>query len=158
MPSSIIEIAETDRVDDALVELWVESWKATRSDIDFAARRGWFVRHMAGLRDGGALTLRAEADGALLGFVTINPVTFYLDQLAVRSRAFGTGVADRLMDGAKRRSPERIDLLVNQDNPRAIRFYEKAGFRITGAGGTNFPLWSMTWTPARANVSPCRSI
>jgi putative acetyltransferase len=33
-----------------------------------------------------------------------------------------------LLDEAKRISPKGLELLVNKDNARAIRFYEKHGF------------------------------
>jgi putative acetyltransferase len=37
-----------------------------------------------------------------------------------------------LLDEAKRISPKGLELLVNKDNARAIRFYEKHGFKYTG--------------------------
>jgi putative acetyltransferase len=37
-----------------------------------------------------------------------------------------------LVDEAKRRSPAGIRLLVNTDNARAIRFYERNGFVQAG--------------------------
>jgi putative acetyltransferase len=41
-------------------------------------------------------------------------------------------VALVLMAEARRLSPAGLDLKVNADNARAIRFYEKQGFVITG--------------------------
>ena len=38
-----------------------------------------------------------------------------------------------LIDAAKRQSPRGLDLKVNTDNARAIRFYEKQGFADAGA-------------------------
>jgi putative acetyltransferase len=145
-------------IDPELVELWVQSWKATRSDIDFEARRGWFIGHMENLHDGGARILRADGPEGLQGFATIHPITGYMDQLAVRPDAFGTGVGDRLIALARRNCPGRIDLLVNQDNFRAIRFYQRVGFVITGEAETKIKLWSMTWTPTRDSVEQCKSI
>jgi putative acetyltransferase len=37
-----------------------------------------------------------------------------------------------VLDEAKRISPTGLDLLVNKDNARAIRFYEKHGFIYAG--------------------------
>src|SRR3974390_1466755 len=72
----------------------------------------------------------AEAYGALVGFVTVDPKTMYLDQIVVAPELWGSGVALRLLDEAKRISPRGLDLLVNKDNFRAIRFYEKHGFNM----------------------------
>ena len=50
----------------------------------------------------------------------------------VAPEAWGSGLARALLDEAKRLSPAGIDLLVNKDNARAIRFYEKHGFAYAG--------------------------
>jgi putative acetyltransferase len=73
----------------------------------------------------------AEQAGALIGFVTID-ATGYLDQLVVAPDHWGSELADALIDEAKRLSPDRITLLVNTDNTRAIRFYERNGFVRAG--------------------------
>jgi len=67
----------------------------------------------------------------------------------VAPEAWGTGTAERLLAEARRLSPRGLDLQVNQDNRRAIRFYEKQGFAITGedknsAGRLTY--W-MKWRP-----------
>ena len=68
---------------------------------------------------------------ALIGFVTID-ATGYLDQLVVAPDRWGSELATALVDEAKRLSPDRITLLVNTDNVRAIRFYERNGFVHAG--------------------------
>jgi len=50
-----------------------------------------------------------------------------LDQLVVAPDHWGSPLATALVDEAKRLSPDLITLLVNTDNARAIRFYERNG-------------------------------
>ena len=96
----------------------------------------------------------AETDGALAGFVTVDPKTGYLDQIVVAPEAWGGSGRRRSLDEAKRLSPARLDLHVNKDNARAIRFYEKHGFahrrrrRQSGVGGRS----RMSW-PAEAHAT-----
>jgi putative acetyltransferase len=74
----------------------------------------------------------ADDGGVLIGLVTVDPRNRYLDQLVVAPEAWGSGVAEKLMAEAKRISPSGLDIFVNQDNLRAIRFYEKHGFAFGG--------------------------
>src|SRR6516164_2453299 len=51
---------------------------------------------------------------------------------------------------AKRISPAGLDLHVNKDNTRAIRFYEKQGFVISGEAlnwRSGAPVHKMSWRP-----------
>jgi putative acetyltransferase len=94
----------------------------------------------------------AEAKGQLVGFVTIDPGTLDLDQLVVAPEAWGTGIAATLIAEAKRLSPQGIDLHVNKDNERAIRFYQKQGFAISGEAmnwRSGAPVYKMSWRPER---------
>jgi putative acetyltransferase len=118
----------------ALLDLWVASWRATYPEIDFDARRDWLIAHIRALENAGAATLVFEEAGALAGFVTLDPVTQWLDQLCVAPTHFGAGAATRLMTAAKGASRERIGLDVNADNARALRFYAREGFTRIGAG------------------------
>ena len=68
----------------------------------------------------------------MIGFVTIDPQTMYLDQIVVAPEHWGSGLALALLEEAKLLSPHGIELLVNKDNARAIRFYEKHGFNYAG--------------------------
>ena len=118
--------------EDAAIELWRRTWQQHYPRIDFAARVNWWrERWRSELVPAATITL-AERDGALLGFVTVDPKTRYLDQFVVAPEAWGSEVARALMDEAKRQSPTGLDLLVNKDNARAIRFYEKHGFVYAG--------------------------
>lgn len=141
----------------AMLDLWVAAWRATMPQIDFAARRDWLADRLAIFASEGVTILcAADAAGAVAGFVTIDRQGAYLDQLAVAPRHFGDGVAATLLRAAKRESPRRIELLVNQDNPRAIRFYEREGFvRIEPTTSTTAgrPIWRMRWPHGHASSS-----
>ena len=119
----------------SLAGVWVASWREAMPDIDFAARRPWFLDHLRALEAAGAITICAfDGLDRLVGFVTFDPATTYLDQLAVAPEAKGTGAAKLLLDKARRLSPNGLVLDVNQDNARALAFYEREGFAKTSEG------------------------
>jgi len=119
----------------SLAGLWVASWRETMPDIDFEARRPWFLDHLRALEAAGAITLCAfDGLNRLLGFVTFDPARAFLDQLAVAPEAKGTGAAKLLLNEARRRSPNGLVLDVNQDNARALAFYEREGFAKAAEG------------------------
>lgn len=146
-----VEIREAAAPDlPAIQQLWVAAWKAAMPQIDFEARRDWFARHCAALHASGSRTLVALANRAIVGFVMIDPVTGYLDQFAVAPERGGTGLAGELLRAAKKLAPAGIDLDVNTDNDRAIRFYEKHGFATIGHGinaNSGRPVYKMSWRP-----------
>jgi putative acetyltransferase len=120
------DIVVRERVDAdeaALLDTWVASWREARPDLDFEARRPWFVERMRELANGGSATLVAIS---------------------------GLGIAERLMQAARILAPHGIGLHVNQDNARAIRFYEKQGFAVTGTDvnpRSGAPIYKMDWRP-----------
>ena len=141
----------------ALLDLWVEAWTAAMPAIDFNARRSWYEAHCDDIARAGAVTVVAwapdDSTGScpIQGFVTLNPLTHHLDQLAVRPAWQGRGLASRLISEAKRMSPRRLELHVNQDNPRAVGFYGHEGFAIIGSGlnpRSGLPIWHMEWRPS----------
>jgi len=117
--------------EDAAIALWQQTWQQTYPGIDFAARVTWWRERWRGELVPNAAIIVAEQAGALVGFVTIDS-TGYLDQLVVTPDRWGSKLANRLVDEAKLLSPDRITLLVNTDNIRAIRFYERNGFAHAG--------------------------
>jgi putative acetyltransferase len=117
--------------EDAAVALWLRTWQRAYPDIDFAARLHWWRERWRNELVPQARIVVAESAGAMTGFVTVDPQTLYLDQIVVAPEAWGSLIAETLLAEAKRLSPGGLDLQVNQDNARAIRFYEKQGFAIT---------------------------
>jgi putative acetyltransferase len=117
--------------EDAAITLWLETWRHAYPDIDFAARVQWWRERWRDELAPNAAIIVAEEEGRLVGFVTIDGEA-YLDQLVVAPDRWGSRLADALVDEAKRVSPDSITLLVNEDNVRAIRFYERNGFVHAG--------------------------
>lgn len=134
----------------AVLDLWTAGWSKTLPQIDFVARRPWMDERLRQHLAEGASARIAEQDGALAGFVVVNARTGYLDQIAVAPGAWGSGLARILLDEARRISPGGLGLHVNQDNPRAVRFYEREGFARTGEGinpRSGLPIWEYRWEP-----------
>jgi putative acetyltransferase len=137
--------------EDAAIALWQRAWQQAYPKIAFAKRVEWWrARWRDDLVPAAAIVI-AEHDGIMLGLVTIERKTGYLDQLVVAPESWGSGVAQKLLDEAKRLSPDKIDLHVNQDNERAIGLYTKAGFSIAGEDvnkHSGAPVFLMSWRPA----------
>jgi putative acetyltransferase len=131
----------------AAIALWLDTWQQAYPDIDFTARVTWWRERWRGELVPNANIVVAEQADALIGFVTID-ATGYLDQLVVSPGHWGSNLGNALVDEAKRLSPDRITLLVNTDNSRAIRFYERNGFAHAG-GDVNptsgRPVLRMEW-------------
>jgi len=117
--------------EDAAIALWQTTWQQAYPKIDFVARVPWWRERWRGELVPNAAIVVAEQEHRLLGFVTIDQQG-YLDQIVVAPDHWGSELATMLVNEAKRLSPERITLLVNEDNIRAIRFYERNGFVHAG--------------------------
>jgi putative acetyltransferase len=136
--------------EDAAIELWRRTWQAAYPRLDFTARLDWWrERWRAELVPTAAIVI-AESEAGLLGFVTVDPRSGYLDQIVVAPEAWGSRIADALLAEARRLSPAGLDLAVNADNARAIRFYAKHGFVVTGSDvnpRSGAPIQKMAWRP-----------
>lgn len=133
--------------EDAAIALWLKTWQQTYPDIDFAARVPWWRERWRNELVPNATIVVAEEADVLVGFVTIDAKA-YLDQLVVAPDRWGSKLADTLVDEAKRLSPVSITLLVNEDNARAIRFYERNGFVHAGRDvnpTSGRPVLKMVW-------------
>ncbi|MEJ2373955.1 MAG: GNAT family N-acetyltransferase [Pseudolabrys sp.] len=140
--------------EDAAIELWRRTWTLHFPHIDFDARTPWWRERWRKEVAPTARIVLAERSGALIGFVTIDPKTGYLDQIVVAPEHWGASVAGALLNEAKRISPGRIELMVNKDNIRAIRFYEKHGFFFAREGNnpvSGRPVNWMRWRSQSAS-------
>jgi len=134
---------------DGVADLWVAAWKTTGLPIDFDARREWLVARLAQLaQEGAAILVGLDADGRPAGLVTVDPKSGAVDQLCVAPDERGGGLARALIDEAKRRSPDVVDIEVNLANPRARRFYQREGFVGVGVGAgvlSGLPTMRLRW-------------
>jgi putative acetyltransferase len=149
---SLVTLSRYDAAshEEAALALWLRTWQKTYPDIDFAGRFDWWRKQWCDHLVPNASIVVAEASGQAIGFVTIDPKTLYLDQLVVAPEFWGIGVASKLIAEAKRLSPSGINLDVNTDNRRAVAFYAKEGFVVSGDGFNAFsgrPVHHMRWRP-----------
>ena len=151
MSGSLLTLRFYEATDeDAAIALWQRTWQQHYPQIDFAERVAWWRERWRSELVPVATIMLAERDGALVGFVTVDPKTRYLDQIVVAPEAWGSEVAAALVAEARRLSPDGLDLKVNADNARAIRFYEKHGFMISGHEvneRSGAPVHVMSWRP-----------
>ena len=134
--------------EDAAIELWRRTWQQAYPSIDFTARVAWWRERWRSELVPNAAIIVAEQENALVGFVTIDGQG-YLDQLVVSPDRWGSDLANALVEEAKRLSPGGVTLLVNKDNARAIRFYERNGFVHAGEDvnpTSGRPVLKMAWT------------
>ncbi len=138
--------------EDAAIELWRRTWTHHYPKIDFDTRVDWWRKRWRKELVPAARIVLAEIDGEMIGFVTIDTKKRYLDQFVVAPELWGSGVASALLGEAKRLSPRGINLHVNKDNARAIRFYEKGGFEYDGEDKNPMsgqPVNKMKWRAGR---------
>ena len=143
--------------EDAAIELWRRTWAHHFPHIDFNARVAWWRERWRQELVPVARIVVAGIDDTLVGFLTVDPGTMYLDQIVVAPEYWGTAVARALLDEAKRLSPAGLYLLVNKDNFRAIRFYGKHGFVYAGEDKnpvSGLPVNRMTWNPETSTPLP----
>ena len=142
--------AYSDADEDAAIELWRRTWQQHYPHLDFGERVAWWRERWRQELAPTATISVVESGGRLAGFVTVDPKTGDLDQIVVAPEAWGTDVAAMLMAEARRISPKGLDLRVNADNTRAIRFYEKQGFVDAGEAVNEIsgaPVRMMRWRP-----------
>jgi len=151
MPNSSFTLRPYESADEtAAIDLWQRTWQEAYPVIDFSARREWWQKRWHDEILPAATIVVALSGDALVGFVTVMPATGYLDQIVVAPETWSTGLAEALLDEAKRLSPAGLTLHVNKDNARALRFYEKHGFIIQGGDvnpNSGRPVYKMSWRP-----------
>jgi ribosomal protein S18 acetylase RimI-like enzyme len=141
--------ADAGRLAEFAARTFGDTYSAANSADNIAAHLSAsfnVARQRAEIQSPGIITLLAERDGRILGYVqmrrgkapdcvpsaaAIELWRFYVDRPAI-----GRGVASRLMAAscseALSASADTLWLGVWERNPRAIAFYRKCGFRTVG--------------------------
>ncbi len=136
------------RDEDDAIALWLRTWQTAYPLLDFAQRLDWWRTRWRHELVPATKIVIAEDAGEMIGFVTVDPCTRDLDPIVVAPGRWASGVGAALLDEAKRLSPSGLDLDVNTDNARAIAFYGKHGFSISGSGVnpiSHKPIHRMSW-------------
>ncbi len=140
----------------AIGDLWLGAWRAT---FDFPPGypdddvRRWLTEELVALRE----TWVADDGGRAVAVMALSEAM--VEQLYVAPAWIGRGVGRRLLDHAKTRRPDGLDLYCFQVNARARRFYERNGFHAIawGDGSGNVerqPDIRYAWRPGAALVVP----
>ena len=123
-PMTTIRRARADDAD-AIATLYLASFRATYDFPlvhDDAAVRSWTSHHVVG----GLETWVALEGEETVGFMALSPAL--LEQLYISSGWTGQGIGTRLVELAKTRRPQGLELWTFQVNEAARRFYRRLGF------------------------------
>jgi ribosomal protein S18 acetylase RimI-like enzyme len=131
-PTSEIELRRaTDSDAAAIADVYLAAFKATY-DFPLAhtdeETRGWVAGYLVPRTE----TWVADEGGRIVAMMAIEGGS--LDQLYVAPDSQGRGIGSRLVELAKTRRPEGLELYTFQVNERARRFYEHHGFLVALLG------------------------
>jgi ribosomal protein S18 acetylase RimI-like enzyme len=121
----------TDLDGGAVADVYLTAFKATY-DFPLAHTddevRGWIAGHLVPAIE----TWVADEAGRVVGMMALESNS--LDQLYVDPDRQGRGIGSRLVQLAKARRPDGLELYTFQVNERARRFYERNGFVVAALG------------------------
>src|ERR1700728_3967942 len=83
--------------EDAAVALWLRAWQAAYPQLDFAARLDWWRARWRNELVASADGVAGHAGTDMIGFVTVDPRTSYLDQIVVAPEHWASGVGSALI-------------------------------------------------------------
>jgi ribosomal protein S18 acetylase RimI-like enzyme len=113
-------------------DVLLDSWRATfdwpMAHTD-AQVRSWVIETLVPTTE---TWVAANAAGTIVGVLSLSATV--VDQLYLAPAWIGRGLGTRLLDLAKARRPDGLDLYCFQDNGRARRFYEHHGFEAIAFG------------------------
>jgi ribosomal protein S18 acetylase RimI-like enzyme len=121
----------------AVADVWLRSRYASIPAIPAPVHsdnsiREWYAREVLPNRE----VWVVEGDESVVAMMVLKDE--WLDALYVDPTRTGQGIGSLLVDLAKERRPDGIDLWAFQSNVRALRFYERHGFvEIESTDGDN---------------------
>lgn len=138
---------------EATTRVWMRSWESTglghSDDLTFGELCEKFEYELAHGWD----LFVAVIDTRIAGMLALRVGEQQLDQLFVDPNFQGSGIGLKLLNFAKQRLPDGMWLRTAEENTRAIRFYEAAGFIFVRK--QERPEWDrydsyFAWTPGAA--------
>ncbi|WP_244426157.1 GNAT family N-acetyltransferase, partial [Rhizobium mesoamericanum] len=112
------------------------------SDIDAHIEKNFSVEHQAAeISDPAAAVFLATFDDCIIGYAhvifgSVNYRSAFLNRIYVdadwRGRGLATELLETVLNEARQRGETRLELTVFEQNARAIAFYKRAGFAVTG--------------------------
>src|SRR5438552_18290821 len=109
----------------AAIELWRRTWQLAYPHINFDDRVVWWRQRWREELVPAATITVAEANGKMLGFVTVDPCTFDIDQTVVAPEAWGMGIAAARLGEGKRRSRAGLDWPADNETARSVRLCQQ---------------------------------
>lgn len=135
----------------ALAALWRRSVQATHDFLDPADLEQIYRQmtgvYLPGVREVWLIETDSDAGRRTGGFMGCNGAQ--IEMLFVEPELFGQGLGSALLRHARARCGT-VTLDVNEQNSRALAFYQRQGFVITGrspldTGGRPYPLLHLVW-------------
>ena len=135
----------------AVADVWLRSRAASHPDIpapvhDADEVRRWFSDVVVPNFETWVVE---TSEGQIVGLLVLKDA--WLDQLYLEPGWTGLGIGSCLVNLAKSRRPDRLDLWVFQSNVRARRFYEEHGFVLVetteGENEESAPDAHYAWQP-----------
>lgn len=115
---------------DEVTRVWMAGWQSTglghAEDSSFEELQIKFRQQVATVWD----LYVAEVDGRIAGLLALQLAQSQLDQLFLHPDFQGQGIGLALLNHAKDILPHGMWLRSAEKNYRAIRFYEKSGFKF----------------------------
>lgn len=109
-------------IGDVLLDSWHATfdWPMAHTDTEV---RSWVIETLVPTTE---TWVAVDDTGTVVGVLSLSDTM--VDQLYLTPAWIGRGLGTRLLDLAKARRPDGLDLYCFQDNGRARRFYEGHGF------------------------------
>lgn len=137
-----------------LIEIWESSVRATHHFLpeeNIVELKPVILAHYFDAVELWCVTKHSE----IAGFIGVADAK--VEMLFVNPKYFGLGIGSQLMDYAVNNlDASKVD--VNEQNPKAIEFYEKVGFKKVGRSeldgqGNRFPLIHMVRNGIKININ-----
>ncbi len=119
---------------DALIDIWYEAWHGVDTRIVHPQpKKAWRERWQNEIANTNEVIVAVWYE-TIVGFAALDVSRCELSQIFVLPSHQGMRVGTLMINWAKNRCPDRIQLSMLKQNAAAQRFYTKHGFIFAGSG------------------------